>query len=214
MSVRRALIAVMQTMVDRQMLTGAGGNASSRADTHSFWITPSGRSYADMKPEELILLDEEQNILAGTLPPSTETPLHAAMYRIRPEVQAIVHVHSLYAGIFAVAHREIPVVWEEAAQILGQSVPTAAYAPCGSTALVQEVLRFGIGKRALLLANHGLIAFGADLEDAADICYAVERAACVAVGAQILGGIHTVPAGQAMALHQAYMQSREKKSRE
>ena len=83
-----------------------------------------------MDAEDMVLLDGEEKVLAGKYKPSVETPLHLGIYKKRPEINAIVHVHSLYATAFAVARQNIPVILEEAAQVIGHEVRVAPYALC------------------------------------------------------------------------------------
>jgi L-fuculose-phosphate aldolase len=182
------IIAVMQDMYARRMVTGVAGNASWREAEGRFWITPSGRDYLNMQPDDLVQVDLSGQTRRGIFPPSRETPLHAALYRVHPEARAIVHVHSVYASMFAAAGREIPVILEETAQIIGHPVPVTNYAPCGSGELAEEAAGLSVGKQAVLLAHHGLIAWADDLAEAAKICSIAERTAQIAVGAAALNG--------------------------
>ncbi|MDO4539975.1 MAG: class II aldolase/adducin family protein [Syntrophomonadaceae bacterium] len=187
---RAQLIGVMREMADSGLVIGTWGNASCRADQHIL-ITPSGMDYMMMQPEDLALLDMDGAVAAGKWRPSVESPLHLAIYRARPEVRAIVHVHSVNASAFAVANQAIPVVLEEMAQIIGHPVVTAAYARCGSARLAAAVLSaLGAQGQAVLLANHGQLTLGRNLPEALKRARIVEKSAEVTLKAQALGAIH------------------------
>src|SRR5690606_19298504 len=121
------------------LVRSTAGNISVRdPETGYIAIKPSSVDYDKITPESVTIIDEWGTIVEGNLKPSTETPLHTAIYRNRPDVSAIVHTHSLYATAFSAAGREIPCVLATEGEI--GTVPIAAWAPPGSEELGSNVV--------------------------------------------------------------------------
>lgn len=213
-SERRELLQTAREIYNSHLVVGTWGNVSLRLRGEDrMLITPSGMDYQTMEPEDLVAVSLDGQDVEGLWKPSAETPLHTEIYSQMPEAGAICHVHSPYASAYAVAGQSIPVVLEETAQVVGHAIEVADYARCGTEDLAENTLKLLKGKRAVLLANHGLAAVGKDLADALKICYIVEKTAMVAMMAKSLGHINVLPAEDVKALHQAfasYGQSKEK----
>ena len=174
---------------DAHRRSGAGhlGNVSARLpDRPGMLITPSGIDYKTMTLEDIVVVVGTE--VYGRWKPSTECPLHQAIYDNRSDVGAIVHTHSPYATAFAVAERPIPAITEEIAQVIGGSIDHAPYAACGTTKLAEEAVKHLGSKQAVLLAKHGLVGVGRDLKEALLACIITEKTAQIAVFAQVLGG--------------------------
>ena len=141
------------------------------------------------------MLDREGRITQGHRKPSSEFPLHVKIYQERPDVGAIVHVHSPWACAYAVAHQPIPMLLEESAQVLGDSIPVAQYAQAGSEELAISACRaLGTEHKAVLLANHGLVGLGQDLEEALLVCVIAEKTAMIGLLARSLGTVNSLAA--------------------
>ncbi|MSP43341.1 MAG: class II aldolase/adducin family protein, partial [Alphaproteobacteria bacterium] len=104
----RQIIEAATAMSSSGLSPGKSGNVSARAGEDHILITPTGVPYADLNPQDIVALDMEGRAAAGSLLPSSEWHFHVAIYRARPEINAVVHSHSLYATALACAHREIP----------------------------------------------------------------------------------------------------------
>ena len=154
-----------------KLVTGTWGNVSARTEDNHLIITPSGMDYKTLTPADMIVVDMMGQVVEGKFKPSIETPMHIAIYQQRPDVKAVVHVHSPYATAFAVAHKPIPVILEETAQVIGHPVKVADYAICGSDELAQKVTRCITDNERAVLGNHGLVALGRDLKEALKICF-------------------------------------------
>jgi L-fuculose-phosphate aldolase len=126
-----------RVMMSTGLVVGTWGNVSRRCSTEDFLITPSGVPYNELQPGDLVVVNLQTGSCSGSLCPSTETPLHAAIYRRRPDVEAIIHTHSPYAAVFAVNRIELPPLLEEIAQLVGGSVRVAPYAASGSIELAE-----------------------------------------------------------------------------
>lgn len=190
---RREVLKTAQEISAAKMVIGTWGNVSIKIENQPLMlITPSGMNYETMSIEDIVLVDEQGNVVEGLWKPSVECPLHAEIYRNRPDVGAIVHVHSTYATVFAVARQSIPVILEETAQVIGHEIHTAPYAICGSGELAAHAVQTLGAGRAVLLANHGLIGVGESAGDALKVCYIAEKTARVALLANILGPVNSL----------------------
>ena len=173
---RAAIVATAQAMERAGLAPNRSGNVSCRFDG-GLLITPSGVPYADMTAADIVALDLAGQLRAGTRTPSSESPFHTAIYRSRPDAEAIVHTHSPRATALACARRPIPPFHYMVALAGGPGVRCAEYATFGTQALAENALRGLEGRRAVLLANHGVIAIGATLEAAYEVAFEVENMA-------------------------------------
>lgn len=187
---RREVLNTAREISTAKLVIGTWGNVSIKIENQPLMlITPSGMSYGTMSIEDIVLVDLEGNIAEGVWKPSVESPLHAEIYKARPDIGSIVHVHSTYATVFAVARKSIPVVLEETAQVIGHEIQTAPYASCGSIELAEHAVQTLGEGQAVLLANHGIIGVGKDAATALKVCYVTEKTARVALLANILGEV-------------------------
>jgi len=177
---RQDVIRVAQLILERGYVTGTAGNVSARlGSSDRLVITPSDAPYSSLKPDDLALCSVRCEHLAGENRPSIELPLHAAVYCARADVGAIVHTHSRYATAVAVMGNDIPLMTEETAgAIHNDIIPCAAFAPEGSPELAENVVAaLGSQTKALLLAEHGVLAVGSNVNEAFAISELIEQAA-------------------------------------
>ncbi|WP_300456833.1 L-fuculose-phosphate aldolase [Desulfobacula sp.] len=163
---RETVVRFGLKMVESGLTTGTGGNLSI-IDRNSgrVAVSPSGIEYAALQPEDVVLTDLGGNILDGDCNPSSELGFHLSVYRQRPDVQAMVHTHSPYATTIACLGWEIPAV-HYLVGFAGKKVPIAPYATFGTLELARNVAE-NIGEyNVLLLANHGLLAVGQNMDAA------------------------------------------------
>jgi L-ribulose-5-phosphate 4-epimerase len=156
-------------------------------------IKPSGASYDDMKPSDMVLVGLDGKVVEGTLNPSSDTPTHLALYRAFPGVGGIVHAHSEYATMFAQAGKEIPCLGTTHADHFHGPVPVTRFLTKrevkanyeGNTGRV-IVERFAgldpLGTPAVLVAGHGPFAWGKTPDEAARNALVLERTAKTALG--------------------------------
>lgn len=146
---------------------GTSGNISARSGDNML-ITPSGRPYASMKADDIAAMpiDSEYGSWSGPFKPSSEWRFHLDIMKARTDVGAIVHTHSPFATILAMARRPIPACHYMIAAFGGNDVRCAGYARYGTDELSVEALKALEGRNGCLLANHGMIAVGATLEKA------------------------------------------------
>lgn len=170
------IVAVAQAIDLAGFCPSKSGNVSARTEA-GFLITPSGLPYAQTTPADLIELSLDGAVLSGARKPSSEWPFHAAIYRARPEAQAIVHTHSPRATALSCTRRGIPAFHYMIALCGGADIRCADYATFGTPELAENAVRALAGRKAVLLANHGVIALGASLAGAHQIVAEVENLA-------------------------------------
>lgn len=173
---RAEIVRIAQTMDRAGFAPTKSGNVSARW-RDGLLITPSGLPYTAMSPKDVVALDLDGGVRAGERKPSSEWPLHTSIYRARPDAQAIVHTHSPRATALACARRGIPAFHYMIAFCGGADIRCAEYATFGTQALADNGVAAIKGRRAALLASHGVIALGATLEGAYAIAAEVENLA-------------------------------------
>ena len=208
---KESLLETAQAMARHGLVTGTSGNASLRLEprdgTPLLAITPSHKPYAGMTPEDILVTDFDVEPVEGDLVPSSETLLHVAIYQARSDVQAVLHTHSIFATVMAVAGLELPPIIDELVVAVGGPICVAEYAFPGTEELAQRV-REALGRRnAVIIRSHGLVGVGRSLEEALDISLLVERGAQVFVYASLLGKVNLVPR-EALEAEQAIYEMR------
>jgi L-fuculose-phosphate aldolase len=203
-----AVLVAARGMLESGLTAGTSGNVSARLDDGHVVITPSSVPYPQMEPADLVVLDLEGRVVAGTRPPSTESQLHLACYRAFSEVGAVLHSHPEHATMFACARRPVPAVIDEAVLFVGGEVPVAEYAVSGSAEVGVNAVRVLSGVGSALLANHGLVTVAATAEKALHQAGVVEHCARVAWGVQALGGYVPLPERTLDELGGAYRRAR------
>ncbi|WP_284618398.1 class II aldolase/adducin family protein [Aquabacterium humicola] len=173
------------------LATGTSGNLSVRAGADgAMWITPSGIDYDELQPEDIVFVDAAGRS-THRLAPSSEWRMHQAVYRARPEAAAVVHGHPTYATVLAIRRLEIPPLHYMIAAAGGPTIRCAPYHTYGTEALSEAALAALEGRKACLLANHGLLAFERDLARAMWLAREVETLAqqylmCLQIGGPVL----------------------------
>ena len=176
LELRARIVRVAQALDQAGFCPSKSGNVSCR-HRDALLITPSGLPYAVMQPGDIVALDLAGKVRAGSGKPSSEWPFHTTIYRARPDAQAIVHTHSPMATALSCARKGIPAFHYMIALCGGPDVRCAGYATFGTQALADNAVRGLEGRKAVLLANHGVIALGSTLEGAQTIATEVENLA-------------------------------------
>ena len=186
------------------LVAGASGNVSLLIPVEPplVAITPSRKPYRTMTADDVPVIDFACEPILGDLPPSSEAALHLAVYRARKDAKAVVHTHSVYATVCAVAGIEVPAVIDEVAVTVGGAVRVTDYAPPGTEELADKAVEALQDRSAALISNHGLVALGKDLETAVDIAVLVERAAHICIITRLLGRQRPLPP-EALAAEEA-----------
>ena len=173
---RRALIDAALRMQALGLNQGTSGNLSLRIAS-GLLITPSGLAYDVLQPADIVAMAPDGTVEPGQRKPSSEWRFHTAIFAMRPDAHAVVHCHSMFATTLSCLRRDIPAVHYMIAMAGGDSIRCADYATFGTKALSDRALAALEGRTACLLANHGMIAIGSDLDRALTLAVEVETLA-------------------------------------
>jgi L-fuculose-phosphate aldolase len=183
------LVKAGKELNENGLVRGPSGNISAKiTGTDTFLIKPSGAQLKLLKPEELVLVDLQGNKVKGELNISLETPIHAAIYRARRDVQAVVHTHAPTATAFGIAKTEILPLQVEVFMLLPKGVPVVPFELPGSEALAAAVQKKIRDYDAVILENHGIVTVGSTIEAACGLNEMVEEAAKIQLAAMTLAG--------------------------
>jgi len=202
-ALRSELVETAQGLERLGLLRSTAGNLSARVDAELLAITPSGMPYPEIEPADIVVCDLDGRVVEGGRRPSSELPFHTAVLRSRPDAGAVVHTHSPYATTLAVLGKTIPAVHYVVAALRVHTVPLVPYCRFGSPELAQAIAdALAEGGDAALLANHGALALGRDLQGAAKAADLLEFVAMVyyralAVGEPVVLPDHEIDAVQA-----------------
>jgi L-fuculose-phosphate aldolase len=184
---RHAVAATVRWLMAHGLYAGTSGNVSARTAT-GLVITPSGVPCDDVDAASIVALTAAGDARPGAQSPSTEWRIHRDIYMSRPEVGAVVHTHSTFATALSCLRRPIPAFHYMVAKAGGDDIRCARYATYGTTALSRNALAaLAGGRRACLLANHGLLALGADLASARLLAEEVEALCAQYIHARAAG---------------------------
>jgi len=201
--IKEAIVAAAKDLDAVGLVLHSSGNVSARYGENVF-ITASGVPYSRMTTEHVIEVDMEGNPLEGELMPSIEKGMHLGLFQARQDVQAVIHSHPVFATAFAAARKPIPAFLDEMAVYVGGTVEVCEWALSGSHDLAEAAVETVGQKAAALLANHGMIACGVDIEEALHVTKLVERAAITRLWTNFLGGAVDTPAEMTTMFEQVY----------
>lgn len=172
---REQLVLAAKKLSATGLNQGSSGNVSVRS-ANGYLITPTGLKTEAMTPHDMVFMgfSGEAQSKDSNVKPSSEWRFHRDILQARPEVGAVVHTHSMFATSMACLRRDIPPFHYMIALVGGDSIRCAPYALFGSQALSDAALHALMNHRACLLANHGMIALGRDLDQALDVALEVE----------------------------------------
>lgn len=189
---RHDLVEFGRMLHAQGFVAATDGNLSVRMDSHRVMITPTGVSKGMMHPDEMVIVDLQGEKLSGVHQPSSEINMHLTIYRMRPEVGAVVHAHPCTATAFASAGIALDKpLCSEVVITLGE-VPLAPYATTGTSELSDSLRPLIPNHNAILMANHGVVAYGSDLRQAYLRMEAVEHYAKIVLAARQLGCSRTL----------------------
>lgn len=191
--VRNEVIKTGISMIKNNMTVGTWGNISSRVEGEELMaVTPSGVDYEIIKPEDIVIMDFDGNVVEGTRKPSMDFLMHGTIYKNRSGVGAIVHSHSEYTTAFAIARKPIPAAAEDMIEIVGGDVRVSEYKLPGDKELGEAAVKSLRDRSAAILANHGCVAVGRTLKEALKTVLVVEKSAKAVVFAKSLGRVVTL----------------------
>ena len=171
---REAIVEFGRKLITNHLTIGTGGNLSLyNRDEGLIAIKPSAVDYFMMKPEDVPLVSPQGNLVEGNLQPSIEIRFHLDLLNYREDMNAVVHTHQVNATTIACMNWELPAV-HYLVGFSGNKVPLAEYAPIGTQELSDNILDAIGNYNACLLANHGLVTVGKDLESAFNVAEELE----------------------------------------
>src|SRR5215469_10856985 len=190
---REQIVRYGRMLHERCFVAATDGNLSVRLDQNRILATPTCMSKGSMRPSDMVIVDREGQLLSGKRRVSSEIAMHLLIYRLRPDIKGIVHAHPPTATGFAAAGVPLnqPLVCEV---VIGLgSIPLAKYGTPGTTELTDALAPLVPGFDAILMSNHGVVAYGHDLDQAYMKMETVEHFAQIALVTHQLG--HQKPLG-------------------
>ena len=197
--IRRQVLDALHRAVDCGLIHGTSGNIAVRDfEKNVIAISPSGRAYESMAPEDISIVTLAGEWIDGPYKPSSETPMHTAVYRARPDVGATVHVHGLFSTVMAMEGDQLPPSTPPQAEVA--PIRIVPFELPGSEELARRVVEKLGADRALLLKNHGSFCCGRNMTEALSAAVYTEEAAQTAYYATLLGRFHPLNEEQVQAV--------------
>lgn len=168
MQAKLDVIKAGKLLCEKGLIQRTWGNVSCRIDEETFAITPSGRDYLGLTPDDIVLVKISDLSYEGDIKPSSEKGVHAACYKLRPDVNFVIHTHQTMASVAGLKGYDINHLEGESARIIGKHVPLAAYGLPGTKTLregVTAAIRRSSSK-AILMKHHGAVCMGSSLDNA------------------------------------------------
>ena len=191
-ALRQDLVRFGKMLHSQGFVAATDGNLSVRLDDERILITPTCVSKGMMRAQDMVIVGLDGRKLNGSSNPSSEITMHLTIYRMRPDVGAVVHAHPCTATGFASAGMALDEpLCSEVVITLG-SVPLAPYATTGSMELSDSLRPFIPYHDAILMANHGVVTYGADLRQAYMRMEAVEHYARIVLTTRLLGSAQSI----------------------
>ena len=196
-SERTAVVQAAQQLLRLGLVAATSGNVSMRLEGDEkeglIAVTPAGTDYETMTPEDIVVVDYDVDVIEGDTVPSSESLTHVAVYKARSDISAVIHTHSIYASVLAVAGVALPPILDELVAYLGGPVEVAEYGFPSTEDLGEKAIQAMGERNAVFIRNHGVLAAGRDMPDALRACELVERAAQIYIQARALGSVRTLP---------------------
>lgn len=192
MTAEEYICEIGRRMYSRQLVASCDGNISVRTE-EGVLITPTLTSKGFMEPGDMVLADMDGNVLRGVKKPSSEIKMHLVAYKIRPDINAVVHAHPVAASAFAINGRAVDQRYmPEAVTTLGH-IPVAPYARPSTEEVPKSVEPFIKGHNGVLLSNHGALTWGRDLTEAYNLMEQLEFYCRTVILAEMTGTPRILP---------------------
>ena len=191
-------------MWEAGLVVASAGNVSRRIDDDRIAITPTSLPYDVMTPEDIVIVDLGSGKAGGSSRrPSGELPMHLVIYRSRPDVGAIVHTHSPFVTTLSILRKPLPPVIDEMVMYFGGEIAVTDYAFTGTEAVGVNVVKALGDRTAVIMANHGNVCVGRDLQQALHVAVVMESAArayvqALQIGDPVLLPDHAIKAGRVL----------------
>ena len=208
---REELIKAGLKLLEQGLVSRTWGNISVKVNDSEMLVTPSGKMYDEVSPEDMVLVNfVKDSYDKSGIKPSSEYKMHSGIYIDRKEINAIIHTHQMNASTCSAARREVPPVLDDLAQIIGPGVRCAEYALPSTKKMMKAVVKALKGRNAALMANHGAVCVGRDLDEAFVVCQVLEKGCKAFIEAEFLGGAKSINKFEAWVMHQVYLKKYSK----
>ena len=174
---KEKVITAGKRLIEKGLIARTWGNISCRINDNQFVITPSGKPYETLTVKEIVIVNINDCSYEGSIEPSSEKKVHAAVYQQRPDINFVIHTHQPYSSAVSPLGTDITVSDPAAADLLGTKVISIPYALSGTEKLkknVAEAISYAKGK-AYLIVSHGALCLGQDCEETFNIAFALEH---------------------------------------
>jgi len=176
----KVVLEAAKYILRTDLVKGTWGNVSYREEDR-MWITPSGVPYDEMGENDIAVVDlDDGEWIEGNFKPSSELPMHLEIYRIFPEIKAIVHFHAVYSSAFSAFDEDVPCYTEDQAQIIGGRIRVSKYAYPGTEELAKNVVEALKDRFGAIIANHGAVAIGRSMKEALAAAEVLEKSCHIA----------------------------------
>lgn len=202
-SIATEIVEICRRLHQRNMLAAADGNISYRLNDDEILITPSGIAKGFMQPDQMSVINLAGEVLKGK--PSSERLMHLEIYRATPQAKAIIHAHPPTAIAWSIARPDLTKLPSECLSeviLATGDIPFAPYARPGTDQMGAVLKPYLPQHRALILRNHGAVAWGGDLDEAYRGMERIEHSAQILATAHKLGGLHPLPAEEVTYLYE------------
>lgn len=190
---KRLVIDAGLKLQQEGLIVRTWGNISARISDTEFVVTPSGKSYNTLTPDDIVVVNIKKCSYEGDVKPSSECGIHADVYAARPEVNFVIHTHQVYASVLSILGKDIELSSEEK-NFLGDRIPCAQYGMSSSPKLrkqVKKALKKSAGCSSMLLRNHGTLCMGTDFDNAFEISSVLEQV-CKYQYEKLISGFDTI----------------------
>ena len=205
-SIKQQIVEAGKRLLKEGLVSRTRGNVSIRVDENMMAITPSGRAYEELTHHDIVLVNYHTSRFEGSIKPSSEKELHGEIYRRRKDINAVVHTHQMNASTVAAARREVPPILDDMVQLIGPSIRVADYALPSTKKIANKIVKALDGRMAALIANHGAVCIGRDMDEAFIVCQVLEKACKAFIEAEFLGGAKRIGKFEAWSMHQFYLE--------
>lgn len=174
---KNIVIRAGKELIESGLIVRTWGNISCRIDDKTFVITPSGKAYEGLTPDDIVLVNIADCSYEGDIKPSSEKGIHANCYALRPDCNFVIHTHQMNASIISALGKDINYIKGEAAEIIGDNIPVATYGLSGTSTLKKAVVTAleRSSSKAVIMRNHGAVCLGADYDNAKNIAEELEK---------------------------------------
>lgn len=210
---REELIEYGKKLVDKNLTKGTGGNLSIFDRKNELMaITPSGIDFYEIKPEDIVIMKIDGTIVEGQRKPSSEWVMHKIFYEKRKDLDAMIHAHTTYATVLATLRWSLPASHYMVA-VAGPDVRCADYATYGSTELAENAFIAMEDRKAVFLANHGIIGGEKDLINAFNVIEEVEYCSNIFLKAKSVGEPVVLPTEEMKVMREKFKTYGQRKSK-